>query len=633
MNTDLTTAHRKMKKTTVFAKKAGNPFVGLRHLFPLLIVACLMPASMQAQLQGNVAVEGDYLKDVYHPEKVNVLPTKIALELPETTLPYSLEGVDAPFTPFGQTLPPTIYTADTRLRNQKGYLDLSMGSWLNTTLYAGYKPIDTKRDRLNLRLCHLSTSLWRPYGLGSHRKYSYHEGIAADYTHLFSDKGNLDLSLQYAWNSFNYYGILPQAYTRPGSHPWDPGYVPDTYPRPKSQTLNDLSLRAQWRPELREADHHWSLGLEGGLFSYFHADSEMRVSADGEYDTKISDRSRAGISGRADFLWYSCYNGAPTSGLTAESEKPYFSFKLNPHYTFRRSELQIRLGLHADFCFNAKGNVQGEDYRFFHAAPDVRADITAKNTTFYLNVLGGTQLNTLAYTYTLDPYQAPYISSTQPSHTPLDARLGFSLRPFTGFEASLEARYTSTKNVPMGGWYMWQYSGQRHPLERVDMINFNPEYDSGGWRYNLSGFGAFLTLGWSPSKIFKIKAGGSYTPQREESGIFNGLDRPRWIVESSFELHPIDKLTVGVGYQYRGVRHTYYPLKAENAFVNGSALHIVRGMRLPDISLLSASVKWNFSPKFSIGVSAENLLNSKTLWLPDTPGQGTTISGNLAFIF
>ena len=71
----------------------------------------------------------------------------------------------------------------------------------------------------------------------------------------------------------------------------------------------------------------------------------------------------------------------------------------------------------------------------------------------FLNILGGSRLNTLASLHQYDYYMMPALTSTTPTYTPLDASLGVNLGPFSGFSLGIEARYRVSKNVPLGGWY------------------------------------------------------------------------------------------------------------------------------------------------------------------------------------
>lgn len=65
-----------------------------------------------------------------------------------------------------------------------------------------------------------------------------------------------------------------------------------------------------------------------------------------------------------------------------------------------------------DFAINADGLVETEHYAAFHAAPDVRLDITGNKVGFYVSALGGQTLHTLAGTSQLDPYRNPHLEST-----------------------------------------------------------------------------------------------------------------------------------------------------------------------------------------------------------------------------
>lgn len=119
----------------------------------------------------------------------------------------------------------------------RGYLELTLGSWLDANLSAGFAPIRKENERLDIRLQHNSTSLWKPFktsaqpgsasaadanaadanssngsgrdALFGQRRFAYQEQIGVDYWRDFRGKGSLGVSAQYHLGYFNYY-FAPQ---------------------------------------------------------------------------------------------------------------------------------------------------------------------------------------------------------------------------------------------------------------------------------------------------------------------------------------------------------------------------------------------------------------------------------------
>ena len=183
-----------------------------------------------------------------------------------------------------------------------------------------------------------------------------------------------------------------------------------------------------------------------------------------------------------------------------------------------------------------------------------------------------------------------------------------------------------------------------NPMPGLDIpAGIVPEYGRGRERYDISGLSAEVKMRYTPSRVFDIHAKGSYTPQSAETGIFNGLDRPRWILGAGFELAPARRFKLGVDYEYRGVRRIYtgyYDPDAASLVPGGvqpdhSAADkmIVTSLRLPDICRLSAHIGWEVARDFTIRLEADNLLNSRFLPLPMTPTEGIIVKRGLQWLF
>lgn len=56
-------------------------------------------------------------------------------------------------------------------------------------------------------------------------------------------------------------------------------------------------------------------------------------------------------------------------------------------------------------------------------------------------------------------------------------------------------------------------------------------------------------------------------------------------------------------------------------------------LRLPDITNLSASVRWDATRNFSLRFEASNLLGQRALLLPMTPTEGISFAGGFQWLF
>lgn len=315
----------------------------------------------------------------------------------------------------------------------------------------------------------------------------------------------------------------------------------------------------------------------------------------------------------------------------------YGMLTLSPYYRFSKGLLDIRLGADVDLAFNA--GADGDRYSFFHIAPDVRFALQTGQVGLYLNLQGGSELNTLAHLHELDYYSMPYVVSTRPSFTPLDASFGVNLGPFSGFSMGVEAKWRSTKNVPLGGWYMAALNYGFMPDDRLvpsakgagDVFYVG---DTDG--INLHGASVGAHMNYEYGDLFSIYVEGAYQPQDGKKGFFNGYDRAKVTGSAKVSVKPIKPLRVSAGFDFRGKRDIY--VKSVGAISDGGTVIdgnnvTLHKLPLEDLSLLNLSASWSLTPSVSVWVEADNLLNRKVEVLPMQPMQGIIFTGGFKWIF
>lgn len=567
-----------------------------------LVFAAAAPAVASAQLTGAVTVEGDYLPDIIRHDRINMLPAIVRYQTDRTPMPYALDGISADFTPSRLALPATAWRGSLPPYNHRGYLDLSLGSWLNANLSAGVDILSGEKQRLAVWLQHNSTSLWKPYsayGIDATR-YSYQESLGVDYMRRFGNAGTLSAAVQYRLGLFNYYAYMPLA--------------GDKMP---TQTLNDAAFRLAWHSDMMTArGSRYHAGVRGRYFGYREGQREFDLGLEGGYAFVWDENTSLGIDAEADIL----FNSA-SDDYTALAD--YGLVRLTPFYQLTRRQMRLRLGVDLDIAANADGSKPDTHYSAFHVAPDVRFDIRGRSVGFYAYATGGSRLHTLALASQWDNYCAPSLLSTQPVYTPVDARLGLEFGPFAGFSAGLEGRFKYSMHIPTEGWY-------------GDMLNdpLLPQQDMSG--LNLAGVSVGLNLRYNLGEVFSISAAGSFQPQSEKHGYFNGLDRPKWTVEAEALCRPVKPLQLGVKYTLRADRNITQRVKHQtsgNVIINGGTEYINELTALKNISTLDFSAAWHFNDKFALTLRGANLLNRHEELLPSLISEGVTVYGGISLLF
>lgn len=567
----------------------------------ILLPALIAPTTAVAQhLKGSVTVEGEYMPDVIHPDRINMLPPVVRYQPERSAMPYALDGVGADFRPSDIPIPSTGWRAERTPYDSRGYLDLSLGSWLNSNVSAGVTPLCDDVQRLGVWLQHNSTSLWRPYYGIDARRYSYQESLGVDYSRRIGDAGTLTAAVQYRLGLFNYYA-----------------YIPSGSEGMPSQRLNDAAFRLGWNSDrLVARGSRYNAAVRGRYFGYRDGQREFDLGLEGGYAFVWGDNATVGIDGVADILFNSAsadYNALNNYGLVS----------LTPYYEMKREQMRLRLGVDVGIAANADGASPDTHYGVFHFAPDVRFDIRGRSVGFYAHATGGNQAHTLALSEQYDSYCAPYLLSTQPIYTPIDGRLGLEFGPFSGFSAGLEGRFKYTMHLPTEGWYGALLNNEL--LEPTDMRGID-----------LAGVSVGLTLRYSLGDVFNIAASGSYQPQSEKHGYFNGLDRPKWVVDAEMSCRPVSKLQLSVAYRLRAGRNITRCVKQHesgNVIINGGSGYVNELTPLPSISSLEASAAWHFTDKFALSVRGANLLNRHEVLLPSLNSEGVTVYGGVSILF
>lgn len=621
--------------------------------FLAAFAACVLPAAAQT-LRENVSVEGRFRPDVVQPERINGFSPDNFNPLKIKPLDFDLDATTADFAATGNPMGAVALRA-VRPAASRGYLDLSLGSWLNSNLSAGYALVSGDATRLQLGLQHNSTSLWRPrlsQEMADVRRWRYDESLILDFAHDFSSCGILEASASYAFHRFNYYAFSPDYDTPLESY----GNVP-------AQTVNDLALRVAWQSRRRAAGLEWNAGVNYRLLDFRHnygvgttlaqaphtapersflaasdgvAENMLRVFGDVRY--KWNEAHSAGID--ADFTEW-LYPGDDLTAMPEyarrmeEAPASYSLMRLTPYWRYAADGFTLRVGADLDFAFNADGRNADSRYSAFHIAPDVRLDWRSGLFGFYARALGGTSAHSLSWLFSRNYYCIPSPGASLPLYTPLDAAVGFEIGPVAGFSAGLELDYRISRNVRPEGWLMPYLNlddmGAVPGLWPVESVDYSDVA-----AYNIHGGNIELHARYSAGRIFSAEASVAYSPQHGRRGWTDGVDRARWRLHLQAETRPLEPLRIALAYDYRGVR-TAYALLPEAVGDAAAGVPEMRyslcGLRLPDMCNLKAEASWDFTPRFTLGVSADNLLNQKVELLPMLPSQGIDIRGNLTWRF
>ena len=548
----------------------------------------------------SVTVEGRYKPDIFQADRLPLLPATVALTAPESPMAYDRVGRIASFAPDALSMPATGWRATKEYDASRGYVDLRLGSWLNSSLSAGYAAISDEQTRLNVWLQHNSTSLWQawqkeqgqPYGIeAADRRFRYDETIGADLAHRIFGAGTLRGTLQYHLGYFNYYGT-------------DQGTLKDDRIQAPTQTLNDVYARVGWT------------GEDYGRFSY-SADADVRYFgyramymplSTAQYPRKYArtkgEREAAiNIGGE---VWYKSSvfslqssdrgwkigTGLKYSGVMNAVGNDVHRAEATPAYTLTGRDYSLRIGANLALTDN------GEKTRF-RAAPDVRLAFRKGLTAISATIGGGTYLRTLAWANSLDYYANPGLGCYEAAYSPLDIRLALQLNPGGRWTFGAEGAWSTTRDETFRGLYQC-FLNQNY--------NGYGTYPESG---RIHGFSFGVNVGYEFCRYLELKGRATWQPQDGEKGVLNGFDRPEFTADIAVESHPIDALSVRLDYR----------LRAKRELLPGN------------LSRLGLSADYRLTDRISVGVELDNLLNRHEEYLPGLAMEGLNVMAGVQMVF
>lgn len=622
---------------------------------PVLTLLMTTAMPMAAQFHQSINVEGKYVPDVIRADRINTFPKALRQTLLTQPIEYEQGGVATSFRPSLLTMPATGWQATREVNSNPGYIELGAGSWLNTDLSAGYRFIDNASTLFGARLQFNSTSMWKPEispSVSDVKQERYDGSLGLYASHVFKNYGRLDVAFDYHAAYFNYYGFDQQLYLPDGSLP-----VGDKMNAP-TQTLNDVAFRLDWRSPVTPATtlayyatariRHF--GYRAMPIPYYRTEAapdggrETDLGLAGGVRMPWGNGSSIGLDSNLDILFLGggknlIFNTPETSdpGFSRPETDDYGMFTITPYYRFTRGLLDVRVGADIDLAFNA--GPDGNRYSFLHVAPDVNFAIQTGQVGLYLNVVGGSQLNTLARLHELDYYGMPALAGTRPSYTPIDASLGVNLGPFSGLSLGIEGRFKSMKNVPLGGWYQTWLNRGTYPVDGLQPAlpagaSMLYSLDSDG--LDIHGVAFAGRMEYKHGELFNVSVEGSVQPQDGKKGYFNGYDRPKITALVKASVRPVSPLRLTARYDFRGKRNIYTrsvsTLGTGGSIIEGESA-VLHSLHLPDLTLLGISASWSFTPSLSVWLQADNLLNRHDGALPGLPTQGITFTGGFSWSF
>lgn len=430
----------------------------------------------------------------------------------------------------------------------RGYAVLGYGPMYNLGLSAGYRAINTDRMRLGIHAQFDGES----YGhhlldYADDAKFSYNGGrLGADFnmsvgasSHLLAD--------------------VSAGYSRMATPDFEPRSLVDgRIGLMWLSTAGRISYKAgasvdfDSYGELTQRRHDLTYGKLGSQRYSF----ELGAAA------SLSSVSRAGVDVEGSFLHSSGLDDftpaieAVTQGVVG----------ITPHYTLRSGIVNATVGLTVDIAAGHESQV--------NIIPRLNVAVeAAPQVALYARITGGSTVNDYAMWRQMSPYFSPILPQAgELSDVPFDGEIGLNIGSIGGFTGRLFGGYSIARD-----WFM-----------------------ADGSCGDVKGWHAGIELGYSLRRIGRVSVSAQAAPSDADKGYYLWRDHARYVLGGRIDLTPVERLSVGVGYEFRGHR---------------------TGLR-SCVSDLSASASYGITDAVSVFARVENLLSRRYEVISGVESQG-----------
>ena len=567
-----------MKKTAI-----------LSSLFALFFSGSVMGQ----ELHKDITVEQEITPSRREASRIAVLPTVTLSPVRASSLAYSNKVVTTRVPNSFARLDPVAWGDKIYTSPYRGYFDFGIGGPLFMgDISAGYRIVDREKTRLNL---------WGQYNGDVYKRTgtTWHDHTASlglDLRQTVGSSSSLEAGLDYT------YGFHDMAAFEGGR-----------FSQSTSRVNASVSLSG------RHSGFDYEAGLRYGHFGYYNPhfpvlkpvaegitdpyngyeparQNLLGVTLGGRLETGVT--SHVGVDLSADFLATGRHYVATLpfydEAATLMRSRTTGLVTVTPYFENRTSATTLRIGADVDFAVNSGKTIR--------VAPDVTfAWHGLQILGIELKAYGGSTLNTLASLYDISPYMNGSLAY-RPSHMPyaFDAKVAFG--PFFGGTIELFGGSAKADDQLMpvaGGIYpaggVW---------ESVDIK---------GYRYG-------ARIGYDNGRTFAVSASYEGAPSKWNRAWYDNCDRARHIAAADLKVRPVDKLTVTLGYEFRGGRACYM-YAPETVDMAGFDIYPLTRVSLGAVSNLKLGAGYAATDRLTLFVHGENLLGRKSYYIGGRPVQ------------
>ncbi len=557
-------------------------------------IACMtMSATIVASAQDlkkEITIEKEIVPELRAATRLNVGHVTISPVVNKSSISLSDRPIAVGIVPRITRLDPAATGDAITVSPYRGYVSLGYFPAYNLGISAGYNLINSSSTTLNV-WGQFDGYTYKTDEIFNEKKLNVTDNtavIGAGLSHYFNESQRLTVNLDFGFTSVKY-----------------PGHTPVLLPDWTESEFNGyfrsgntrFNLGGRWMSGDKENNYTVGIGLsmfdnsaKKDCFAYGldYLTEELKPAKEMNYKLDFGLKyGLFGIDVDGSFINDNCRNRVEDCVLITHNGRTSGVISARPHIIFNGDIFTAKAGVNVQYTVNSG--------KAFHVAPDVElACVPSSKFSAYAKFGGGEHQNTLQSLFDCSHFISPLLNYDN-SHIPFEADLGFVVGPFAGASAELFGGYAVAND-----WLMPALSYGSY-FRTIDMK---------GWH-------AGVNLRYSYRELVEFAAGVEIAPQKENRGYYLWRDRAKTVASASVKVNPIDKLSVEIGWEYRGGRETYLYMPD----ILMTDILPVSTHDLGDMNNLRAGVTYNFTDAFSVFAQAENLLGKKWNDISFVPAQ------------
>lgn len=575
----------------------------------LLPLQAQKTAGKDSLLNREMTLEKKYSPTIEPATKIIRLPELHEPQAPNSKVAFSnyFPACEAQFEP-ASLLPANTMPADLNASQYAGFISLRLSTVLNFDGDAAWQILNTSRNFLDIYCSRRSSNSKNPslqIPSGTQKFFMNDNWGGFNYSRSF-DSAKLSAGLKYTYSAFNYSGLTVTPQPSPAceikDHPGQATCMTDAHAGISSDTPNKLNGKINLR----------YTGFKQKQLTYIPGVKENRLTVDWDMHKAYYSTSGFGLGGFYKTYKYNSeefWNYPPNNSIMH-----YSVLSLTPYYYMKDGNLNLTLGLRADFELGGRKKIV--------LAPNIRFNCHPSNTfAFYASALGGRNDNSKYDMFSENRYVYP-LERVRDSRTFLDGTAGLKYLPVSSLSLDVFAGYRLTEdehfftpllyseNEPTGSMITGVSYGTAKVVKLGAQINYALQDLFG---INLKG------------TLYKWDVTGS-RHMFDMDGIetefaVEAYHKPRFEVETDVFFRA-PNIPLRINMAFKGL----YGRKTIELFHGKS-------YRMKDAHDLSVKASYAVTPFFSVNLSANNLLFRKyDIWY-GYPAQKFNIMGGASMMF